>query len=367
MADHSESRVKRTRVTEIDLLRFLAAVSVLLFHYTFSGYAAENLSPMPYTPLAPISKYGWLGIELFFVISGFVILMTAVGRSLRSFVVSRLIRLYPAFWACCTITFALILAFGAPRITATVGQYFINMTMLAGFVGEPDIDGAYWSLYVEMRFYFLVAVVLATGRIQQVQTLLLAWLAAVIVLEFIPFGPLRYLLIVEWATYFIAGATFYLVWAQGISPMRVCMIVVSWGLALYQTIKALPVLENHYNASMSGVIVAAIISAFYLAMFLIALNRTGHFGRINWILVGALTYPLYLLHGNIGYIFFNIGYPEINPHLLLWSTIFVVLCLAYAVHIGIERKFARPMKIALNRLLDFLARCMNRRKTHPAE
>lgn len=98
------------RVNEIDLLRFLAALAVVFFHYSFRGYAADGLSVMSYPLLASVSKYGYLGVELFFMISGFVILMTAAHAGLRDFVISRVVRLYPAFWACCTVTFLVILA-----------------------------------------------------------------------------------------------------------------------------------------------------------------------------------------------------------------------------------------------------------------
>lgn len=93
------------RVNELDLLRFFAALAVVFHHYSLDGFAAESMTIMPYPLLASISKYGYLGVELFFMISGFVILMTASNGDLKKFVISRLIRLYPAFWVCCSITF----------------------------------------------------------------------------------------------------------------------------------------------------------------------------------------------------------------------------------------------------------------------
>jgi len=57
--------MKSSRVNEIDFLRFLAAMAVVFFHYAFRGYAADAMTAMPYPLLAPISKYGYLGVELF--------------------------------------------------------------------------------------------------------------------------------------------------------------------------------------------------------------------------------------------------------------------------------------------------------------
>jgi peptidoglycan/LPS O-acetylase OafA/YrhL len=57
--------MSKTRVNEIDLLRFFAALLVVLFHYSFRGVSADGMSKVSYPLLAPISKYGYLGVELF--------------------------------------------------------------------------------------------------------------------------------------------------------------------------------------------------------------------------------------------------------------------------------------------------------------
>jgi peptidoglycan/LPS O-acetylase OafA/YrhL len=136
------------RLKELDLLRFLAAIAVVFFHYAFRGYAKGDLSVMPYPLLAEPAKYGYLGVELFLMISGFVILMTASSNNLRVFFISRVVRLCPAFWVCCTLTFLITLAIGRPRFTADLYQYMINMTFLGDLMGVPPIDGVYWSLFV---------------------------------------------------------------------------------------------------------------------------------------------------------------------------------------------------------------------------
>ncbi len=301
-----------TRVNEIDLLRFLAAVAVVLFHYTFMGYA-RGMIAMPYPLLAPVFKYGYLGVQLFFMISGFVILMTASNGCAKGFVVSRLIRLYPAFWACCTLTFITMLAFGAPRYVASLSQYLVNMTMISEFVKVPAIDGSYWSLLVEIRFYALVFLVLLAGRIHQAQLFLIIWLLVSIALEIVPLYKLRYLLVVDYSAYFIAGATFYLVWSKSISLTRIAVIIVSWCLAIYQSFKGFSAFEKDMGISLNTAINTGILTGFFLVFALISLRCTGFFGRKRYLLMGALTYPLYLLHQKIGFIVFNHLYPQINP------------------------------------------------------
>ena len=86
----------KDRVNEIDLLRFIAAIAVLFFHYSFrGGHAYDDLSVVSYPWITPAAKYGFPGGQLFFKISGFVIFMTASNANLKSFAISRIVRLYP--------------------------------------------------------------------------------------------------------------------------------------------------------------------------------------------------------------------------------------------------------------------------------
>ena len=61
----------KDRFYEIDLLRFLAALAVVLYHYTFRGFAEGGYSPVEYPILGEFFKYGSYGVQLFFIISGF--------------------------------------------------------------------------------------------------------------------------------------------------------------------------------------------------------------------------------------------------------------------------------------------------------
>lgn len=342
--------MKHERVNELDLLRFLAALAVVLFHYAFRGHAADALSALPYPLLDPIARYGYLGVDLFFLISGFVILMTAASGDLGKFAVSRIVRLYPAFWVCCTLTFVAIAA-GAQH-PVSLGQYLVNLTMLGEFLRIPAVDGVYWSLAIEFKFYALVALVLALGRIHQAQSILVLWLIATAILIELPVGLLRSLLLTDYAPYFIAGAMSFLVWSQGVSALRVGAILAAWPLALYQAAGAIPPFEEHYRSHLNAYAVSGIVTAFFVVMLLVATRRTGYWGRRRWLTIGALTYPLYLLHQNIGYMIFNAGYGSVNPHLLLWGTVALMLAAAYAVHVLIERRIAALLKRRLNAALD---------------
>jgi peptidoglycan/LPS O-acetylase OafA/YrhL len=347
--------MSKQRVNEIDLLRLVAALAVVFHHYAFRGYAADGMTLMPYPWLAPLAMYGYLGVQLFFMISGFVILMTASSGSLKNFVISRLVRLYPAFWACCTLTFLVCLAWGGAVYPVSISQYLVNLTMLGGFVGVPAIDGVYWSLFVEMRFYALVALVLWLGKIGRVQLWLSIWLALALVLELLPstlplMGKLRFLLIYNYAAWFVAGAACYLIWRHGVSWQRVALLPLCWLLAALQALRGLSGFEAHYHVRPDPVVTLLLVSAIFALMLAVALRRTGPIGRRPWLLAGALTYPLYLLHQNIGFIVFNHAYPLFNPHLLLWGMVLLMLGVAFLVNRLVERPFAPKFKALLERI-----------------
>lgn len=304
---------------------------------------------MPYAWLASIFKYGYLGVDLFFMISGFVILMTASNGSLRKFVISRLVRLYPAFWVCCTITFLVILAIGAPEYSATLGQYLVNMTMLSGFMGVESIDNVYWSLFVELKFYAFIAIVLLLGRIQQIELIFIAWLVITIALKIHPIWHLRFFLLDDYSANFIAGAAFFFIWSKGVTWARCLVLVIAWCCAVYQSTAEIHEFEARIHNDLNPYIIAAIVSGFFAIMALISLRRTGAIGRFNWMWFGVLTYPLYLIHQDLGYLIYNATYTESNPDVLFWGLVVGMIMLAYLIHIAIEKPIANSMKGALNK------------------
>lgn len=325
------------RLHELDLLRFIAAAWVTLFHYAFRGPRGESArSELVYPWLEHGAAYGYLGMELFFMISGFVIPKSTEHGRLSRFVVSRVLRLYPVFWICCTLTFVALLAFDSPA-DPTVGRYLVNLTMLSGFLGVESLEGAYWSLFLEMRFYLLVALVLAFRQARRLEAFAFAWLVASIASELLPFTALRYLLIAEYSAFFIAGALLYFIHRDGFGPARAVALGVAWLYALFKSAANLAEMETFFGRDLSTPLVLSIVTLYFVALLLIATGRTGALGRRSWLALGALTYPLYLLHQEIGYLVFNAALPGTNPHLLLWGTLAAMLGLAWAVNEVAER------------------------------
>ncbi|MBB3118347.1 acyltransferase family protein [Pseudoduganella violacea] len=338
--------MKKDYTNEIDLLRFLAAIAVVFFHWGFLGYADGTIA-MSYDVLGRASQYGYLGVQLFFIISGFVIIMSAGNATVASFTIARIIRLYPAYWLCCTLSFIAILSFDQTKFSASLSTYLYNMTMLEGFLSKPFIDHSYWTLTVEIRFYFLVALVILLGQIRKAELFVLGWLAAIIALEFYPVAFLAKHLMQKFAPYFIAGTLFYFIRANGLSARRIAALVVSWAMAVRASLSQANELSAQNSISYDPVIVGVVISIFFVVMFLVAIRKTGRLGSMKWTLLGSLTYPLYLIHQTVGFLIFNALYPAVNRHLLFWGTLAGALCFAYLVTTYVEQRYASRLRSVL--------------------
>src|SRR5262249_258203 len=148
------------------------------------------------------------------------------------------------------------------------------------------------------------------------------------------------------------GATCFLILSRGLSPARLGTVIASWAFALFQTMRRLPTIEAENGTSLNSYVVCAVITACFAILLMVSLRRTRWLGRRHWLMLGALTYPLYLLHQNLAYMAFNFGYPAIPPSVLLWVTIACLIALSWGVHELVERRYAPVLKRAINRGID---------------
>ena len=97
----------------LDMIRFSAAIMVTLYHLTYHGWrlgaADDRFFSEGFTRIAPFFTCGYVGVPVFFVLSGFVIAFSATGKTASRFLQSRVLRLYPAVWICATLTALTIL------------------------------------------------------------------------------------------------------------------------------------------------------------------------------------------------------------------------------------------------------------------
>jgi peptidoglycan/LPS O-acetylase OafA/YrhL len=328
--------MSRDRVPELDLLRFTAAAAVVAFHLSALLPGDTGVQRV----IQAVGRFGFMGVPLFFMISGFVILWTAFNRGPGKFVLARLCRLYPSYWVCVLITSGVLgLAGGAPSWR----QIGANLTMFQHLFGFESIDGVYWTLFIELKFYGLVFVLLACRQLMRIERWLVVWLALTAVSLAIamkhpgPVGRLDTLVFEGNAAYFAFGCYAYLIRAQGPGRTRWIGFGVSAVLSVCAAIRA----HAHESASDNWTrlaIVIAIVVAACAALLAIATSRWRLPESPVWYWLGSLTYPLYLLHAVAGETLYRMLPGTWGPGTRIAVALAAVLTVVTLLAVSIEQR-----------------------------
>lgn len=343
----------RDRLAVLDGLRLISALMVVLYHLLHGVGVRDRAWQAPtdrlFPGLAEAATYGWLGVEMFFLISGFVICMSSWGRTVGEFAVSRVVRLYPAYWFAVVLTTGVLTLFPIFNKHLDWTHVLVNLTMLQSLMSVPDIDRAYWTLPVELLFYVLFALVVVSRRAtyRRVVAFCALWTLASLLAPKFGNDAVFIFLGRTYAQYFVAGIAFYLMYRFGANAMLWGIVGGSWIIAVSRIWT-----EIDTYAGSRFLPATACVTAFFIVMALIA---NGVSDRIRWrwlTTAGALTYPLYLLHQQIGLTVITAARPYLPAWALLGGTVVGLLLLAYLVHRLVERPAARRLRRALIRSLD---------------
>jgi len=313
-------KVKK-RLLELDCLRGIAATLVMYFHYTIG-----------HTHLL-LFKLGCIGVELFFVISGFVIFLTIEKTTnYKTFLLSRFARLYPAYWACATLTSACIICWSVivktPIVFPQLQDYLVNLTMFQYYFNVKNIDNSYWTLIIELLFYLFILVVYLFKKIEKIEIL-----GFIIVLFCLTYGTViktyaypvysflgGYLPIVPYFSLFIAGITFYKIKFDKINTTRLLLLtlcLLTQIILFTSTGKVQFITHTEY---------AAVLCLIFGLFFLYCFNKLHFIVNRVTLFMGKISYSLYLIHGYIGfYLLIPILMHSRYFHLNFWiAVVFVV-------------------------------------------
>ncbi|MER6417538.1 acyltransferase [Streptomyces sp. NPDC001137] len=345
---------ERPRLYAIDGIRLVAALMVAVHHYVGSWRVDQPGNAVwgrPVSDTMPtvfhFAAYGWIGVEIFFVISGFVICMSCWGRTPREFFVSRVIRLYPAYWFGIVFTTAVLVVAPGPAVwdRLKLRDILLNFTMLQSGSGVASVDGVYWTLWSELRFYLLFLVVVATGlTYRKVVIFCCVWGAAAMLAPVSEFHLLTLAANPEGAWFFIAGLALYLMHRFGQDLLLWGILGMAWLMGQRQL--GLRIDDTEHVSGWRGSVV--IYTVFLLVMVAIALGATD---RVRWkwlVTAGSLTYPLYLIHYVAGTTVIGLLRDVMDPRVLVAGVIAGFLVLSWLVHRLVERPAARLLKRGLD-------------------
>lgn len=297
------------RIQSIDGLRGVAALLVVLFHLheAVSRTATEWL----WSPIDLIARNGAKGVDIFFVISGFVIAMSVskgagtVGYFGR-FVLRRSIRLDPPYWAAILLELVLLhstlrLFPAHPVVLPTGAQLFSHFFYLQDLLGYGSIVLSFWTLCYEIQFYgFFVGLIVLRHYLPTVfqstrWTALFAgglFLLSVWVRFVSPGSAPHGLFIDRWYQFFIGTLTYFAISESG----RLKMLYLAWA--------ALAVVVVSTSTSLVQLL-PMVVSA-----WLVLAARDVRWGRLLSArplqFLGAISYSLYLFHSSVGWRFVSL-------------------------------------------------------------
>jgi peptidoglycan/LPS O-acetylase OafA/YrhL len=326
MTVESSPAVSRDRAPELDLLRFIAATMVVVYHYAYRPAVNGVVDPLVYGGLQDVAAYGYLGVQLFFLISGFVIVWSAAGRRPLQFLRSRFLRLYPMFWVGVVLTLIAVWLGNVRPELFSLRVVLANLTLVPAYFDAPLVDGVYWTLAIELKFYLLIFLALMLRQMPNLERWLYLWLAASVVATFWVTPLTSSLVMLPHGFFFVGGAICYFIRASGLDGVRmVALGVAAAGSAFHAVIGRGDFTFESQVAD--PFVVAALILLFYGAMLATAMRWVSLPHAPFWAMLGALTYPLYLLHNMLGRVIMW----ELEPHVGAWGRLAIVTLIVYAL------------------------------------
>lgn len=286
------------RNSTIDSFRGLSILLVIAFHYlvrwappfyptTIYGYSAT------YSPMWELGRFG---VEFFFVISGTVISLTIErSRNVLDFACKRFSRIYPALLFACLLTFPIANAFGSAPLHRSVTDIISSLLMLPAILPSKYhfqyVDGVYWSLAVEFKFYAAVAIafyflerrfwmgLIAFGALGSVGAAVLPNLADKVFIH-------------QYISFFLFGVAIAQ-WHFSRNNRAAMLCLLTSVIFFLENIQYLTLQDQ--PSTVAAIFVA---SGMVLIAACICLEIP-----LNWrplVLVGQASYSLYLVHQNIG-------------------------------------------------------------------
>jgi peptidoglycan/LPS O-acetylase OafA/YrhL len=340
------------RIVSIQACRGIAASLVIFAHNSVSIFSRPK-----YWPSNPVGHWlDWthVGVELFFVISGFIIAEVHakdIGHPNRipAFLRKRFLRIYPLYWI--ILAFLLVLYFAKPsfgegfeRLPAYIASSatLIDWLPLSPTRQPVTILPVAWSLYHEILFYAAFMALLFSRRFGAL--VLTTWFAACIVnLLFGPFGGMAGLYIAPRNLVFAMGL--FAAWALRRGRIPAPALCLALGLLLFFGAAIQEVTPHILSEPVESLTCG--LGAMLALLGLVELERTHHLRTPKFLVsLGDASYSIYLIHLPVLIFTAKLVIPlraHLHLPLAIWYALFFCVALAagFAVHYALEKPLLR--------------------------
>ncbi len=337
--------MQKKRYLELDALRGAAALLIVFFHYTLGKHVSG------------LFNLGVTAVDLFFLISGFVIFMSInTVSSGKEFVINRVSRLYPTYWFCVTFTFVMILFLKSINFhlnhskDSSITDYMANMTMFQYYFKVPDLDTPYWTMIIEMLFYILILVLYELKLLKHIN--LIGCLINVLIISnfflvkngYIP-NYNHYFPLVNHFALFFGGIIFYKIATNAQNKLSGYAIIIFCMITQMIIFKFAGSDPDHINL----VQYICMLALLFLTFYIVYSRKLKFIVSKPTVFLGKISFALYLIHS---YTFRGvIGFLQ-KHHFPFWIataciTVPLAILLAYLITEYVEKPFSKKLKLFL--------------------
>lgn len=312
------------RLDYLDNIRGVAILFVLIYHF-FYIYPMQS-GVIHFHELYKINEllnFGAIGVSLFFILSGFL-MASAMDKNISpyKFLIKRFNRIFPAYWIVIILTTLIYNYIGYKDISLT--QFVMNFFMIQDvFYGSKHIDGVFWSILIEIKFYILCFFIIVFNQYKNIKYIflimfvfsILAVLSRIYLNKDIGFGIFLYFSIM------LNGMLFY----KFINNNEKTFLYVQPIYILY-----LFIVSNYVYGKSSY------SYAWVIAIILFLLFYKFKFKSKILSFFAIISYSLYLVHQNLSYLIMDYFYQKIYIGLII--AFFISILLSFILYQLVENK-----------------------------
>lgn len=279
---------KFQRLDWIDYARLIGAICVMLGHYCYVAVSPMiNNRVTSYGWLTDVFSNGGVAVFFFFMASGLVITIASEPLSASEFLIRRIARVYPTYLLCLGIT-AFAAHFGPQIHPITLAGFLADVLMAAPLAGYHHVDPVYWSLAIEMQFYFAIYVLKLIGLMARPQRVTVIW-TVLLLANFFLRAPIP--LLGKYYYFLVAGMILSFIYRDLNLRLNYALLAAIAPICLFSAF-------GYARSIDINPLTFVLLTASLFVLFLALKNwrkRLPFAARI-----GSMSYPLYLLHFHIG-------------------------------------------------------------------